>query len=166
MAIFLFWPLTLTILTLTFGQVHSVIYVVKRMVTKYLCTNFDDFSFSCFRETWQCCCFDLWLWPFLPWPSVKVIVLCVLWSTLSPRAIIQNLVTVVSVVSKKHGNVAALTFDPDLFYIDLRSRSQCYYFVKRTVIYVKFGDYIFNSFRVVLTIDPDLSDLNLGWRSS
>ena len=47
------WPLTLTIVTLTFGQGHSDMYALKRIVTKYLCAKFDDCSFNSFREIWQ-----------------------------------------------------------------------------------------------------------------
>ena len=53
-----FLPLTLRFVTLTFGQGHSVWYVVKRIAAKCLCTKLGDCSFNSFEA---CQCLFFWL---------------------------------------------------------------------------------------------------------
>ena len=43
------WPLTLTFFTLTLSEGRRAIYILKRLVTKYLCAKFGDCSSNSFR---------------------------------------------------------------------------------------------------------------------
>ena len=82
-----------------------------------------------------------------PWPSMKVTVQCIFWSTLPQSTIEPNVVTIGLIVLAKHANLAFLTFD---WHCDLRVKVT----VQTNVLKhpatryhcAKFGDCSWNSF--------------------
>jgi len=41
-------------LTLTLGEGHRIMFILKHLATRYHCAKFDVCSFNSFREKWQC----------------------------------------------------------------------------------------------------------------
>ena len=54
MANLLFFTFDLDPLTLTLGEGHHTMFILKHLATMYHCAKFDVCSFNSFREKWQC----------------------------------------------------------------------------------------------------------------